>query len=207
MGVRAAAVGVAVALFCGCAAGRATRGADPARPVEPLARGALPSTYVDEQLGFEIARPGGTWQLDASDEVTPEGLAIPVVLRDSASGAQVVLQVAPAVASPSQLAERLTYGLREHPGIVTSDPEPLEIADGAVGFRFAMGDRVLGRVCVREGAPGTVLMVLATWPVHAPLDVSAEVDEIIESVRPFGEAATVSAGRPVVRDESLIPKT
>lgn len=205
MGVRVAAVVFAFVVASGCAGQQKAQVRNTGTAVEQLAQ--APSMYVDAEMGFEIVRPGGTWQLASSDEVTPEGLAIPVVLRDPSSGAQVVLQVAPAVATPSQLAERLTSGLREHPGIVTSDPEPLEIAEGAVGFRFAMGDRVLGKVCVRDGTEGKVLMVLATWPVQASLDVSAEVDAIIESVRPFGEAATASVKRPVQRDESLIPKT
>ena len=206
MGARAAVVGLAVVALSGCATGKAQSRAAVAQP-QAIAAAQDLSTYIDAELGFEIARPGGAWQLDSSDEVTPEGLAIPVVLRDKQSGAQVVLQVAPAVATPAQLAERLTMGLREHPGIVTSDPEPLEVAEGAVGFRFAMGDRVLGKVCVREGAPGRVLMVLATWPVAADDAVTEEVDAIIESVRPYGEGAAVAAEKPALRDESLIPKT
>ncbi|HEY0038851.1 MAG TPA: hypothetical protein VGB66_19300, partial [Longimicrobium sp.] len=113
------------------------------------------------------------------------GLAIPVVLRHSTSGAQVVLQVAPAVASPLQFAERLTMGLRSQPGFETSDPEPLPMSDSAVGFFFAVGDNVRGRVMVRDGSRGRVFMMLATWPTEAPSDVADTVNALFESVRPL----------------------
>lgn len=140
--------------------------------------------YVDPELGFEISRPGGgAWQMDVNDELTQDGLSIPVVLRHKDSGAQVVLQVAPAVATPSQFAERLTTGLRSHPGITTTDPEPLPMADGAVGFRFAMGERVLGRVAVMDGGNGQVFMMMATWPTGAPEAVPQNVEEIFSSLK------------------------
>lgn len=141
--------------------------------------------YVDQTLGFELTQPGGDWLLDETDEQTPEGLAIPVVLRHRTSGAQVVLQVAPAVASPIQFAERLTLGLRSQPGFVTSDPEPLPLSDSAVGFQFAVGDNVRGRVVVRDGSAGHVFMMLATWPSAAPDEVPETVNTLFESVHPL----------------------
>ncbi|OJH38377.1 hypothetical protein [Cystobacter ferrugineus] len=141
--------------------------------------------YVDQTLGFELTQPGGDWLLDETDEQTPEGLAIPIVLRHRTSGAQVVLQVAPAVASPIQFAERLTLGLRSQPGFVTSDPEPLPMSDSAVGFQFAVGDNVRGRVVVRDGSAGHVFMMLATWPSAAPDDIPETVNTLFESVHPL----------------------
>ncbi|HYO54421.1 hypothetical protein [Archangium sp.] len=141
--------------------------------------------YVDQELGFELTQPGGDWLLDETDEQTPEGLAIPVVLRHRASGAQVVLQVAPAVATPAQFAERLTMGLRSQPGFVTTEPEPLPLSDSAVGFHFGVGDNVRGRVVVRDGSPGHVFMMLATWPTSAPDEVPQAVNALFESVRPL----------------------
>ena len=138
--------------------------------------------YVDPELGFEIARPAGEWLLEANDERTPEGLSMPVVLRHK-DGAQVVLQVAPAVATPTQFAEKLTSGLRTHPGVTATEPEPLPMADGAVGFRFAMGDRVSGRVAIFEGSKGQVFMMMATWPNGSPENVNAGVEEIFGSLR------------------------
>lgn len=144
--------------------------------------------YVDEDLGFEIVRPTAEWQLDETEEQnTPEGMAIPVVLKHRKSGAQVVLQVAPAVATPTQFAERLSQGLREQPGFVASDPEPLPLSDSAVGFDFRVGDGVRGRVAVTEGSPGRVFMMLATWPAEAPDDVSRSVEAIFGAVRPLPE--------------------
>jgi hypothetical protein len=144
-----------------------------------------PRRYVHQALGFELTQPGGDWLLDETEEQTPEGLAIPVVLRHRTSGAQVVLQVAPAVASPIQFAERLTMGLRSQPGFVTTDPEPLALSDSAVGFDFAVGDNVRGRVVVRDGSPGHVFMMLATWPTSAPDDVPRTVNALFESVHPL----------------------
>lgn len=141
--------------------------------------------YVDEDLGFEIIRPTADWQLDETNERTPEGLSIPVILRHHTSGAQVVLQVAPAVASPTQFAERLTEGLRQQPGFTTTDPAPIPLSENAVGFDFTVGDAVLGRVAVREGRPGHVLMMLATWPAQSPEGVTQSVDALIEGVRPL----------------------
>lgn len=156
-----------------------------AREQSPDAPESGSRRYVDRALGFELTRPGEEWLLDETGEQTPEGLVIPVVLRHRTSGAQVVMQVAPAVASPSQFAERLAMGLRGQPGFVTSDPEPLPLSDNAVGFSFAAGDNVRGRVMVRDGSPGHVFMMLATWPTAAPADVAEGVDALFESVRPL----------------------
>ena len=178
-------IGAAVSLAAfaaGCSHRAAAKASDPVAQVklgEPAGR-----RYVDPELGFEIARPTGEWQLDVSDDLTPEGVATPVVLRHKDTGAQVVVQVAPAVATPSQFAERLTTGLRTHPGFTSTDPEPLAFNDGAVGFQFAMGDAVFGRVAVLEGTTGKVLMMLATWPANAPQAVPDKVEEIFGSIHP-----------------------
>jgi hypothetical protein len=155
--------------------------------------------YVDEDLGFEIIRPTADWELDETNERTPEGLFIPVILRHGTSGAQVVLQVAPAVASPTQFAERLTEGLRQQPGFTTTDPAPIALSEDAVGFDFQVGDAVLGRVAVREGRPGRVLMMLATWPAQAPADVTRSVDALLEGVRPLPGPGPAPAMMPQAR--------
>lgn len=140
--------------------------------------------YVDPQLGFEVAQPAGAdWQLDASGDSSDEGVSVPVVLRHR-GGAQVVVQVAPAIATPTQFAERLVAGLRDYQGLTATDPEPLPISDDAVGFRFSMEGRVSGRIAVRPGS-GNVLMVVATWPMDASDSVTADVDKILGSVRPI----------------------
>lgn len=141
--------------------------------------------YVDPLLGFEIMRPAGNWSLDANDDLSPEGLAVPVIMRQKETGAQVVLQIAPAVATPTQFAERLTAGLRERQGFVISDPEPIGVAEGAVGFNFAMGDQVAGKVAVMNGKRGEVFMVMATWPSGSPAFIPDTVDRIIGSLKPL----------------------
>jgi len=167
----------------------ATGGSGWARPQEA----AVGTRYVDESLGFELTRPNDEWLLDETGERTPEGIAIPVVLNHRTTGAQMVLQVAPAVATPTEFAERLTAGLRQQPGFLASDPQPLRMSDSAVGFDFTVGERVRGRVAVREGSPdcylmegtqGCIFMMLATWPVNAPEEVPASVDALFESVHP-----------------------
>jgi hypothetical protein len=144
--------------------------------------------YVDEDLGFEIVRPTAEWQLDETEnQDAPDGMAIPVVLKHRTSGAQVVLQVAPAVATPVQFAERLNEGLKEQPGFVASDPQPLTLSDSSVGFDFQVEGGVRGRVAVTEGSPGRVFMMLATWPEDASEDVSRSVEALFGGVRPLPE--------------------
>ncbi len=165
--------------------GAASRGTGGSGLVQAPPRPAAASRkYVDPQLGFEVAQPaGGNWQLDAGGDSNEEGIAMPVVLRHR-EGAQVVVQVAPAVATPTEFAERLAGDLRSYQGFTATEPEPLSISDDAVGFRFSLKDRVRGRIAVRPGI-GNVLMVVATWPSDASDGVTAEVDQILESVRPI----------------------
>ncbi|NVJ22906.1 MULTISPECIES: hypothetical protein [Myxococcus] len=192
MGVlRKLAWGFLVLGAVGCSSSRQAVKADAAQPgtggsgkMEALTT-SVSGPYVDEELGFEIIRPSDEWQLDVSNERTPEGLAIPVVLRHASSGAQVVLQVAPAVATPTQFAERLAEGLRQQPGFITTDPVPLSLSDTAVGFSFKVGDNVHGRVAVRDGQEGRVLMMLATWPAQAVPGDLLNVDALIEGIRPL----------------------
>jgi hypothetical protein len=168
-------VSIAV-LGLGCASQKAAVAADE-RPVN------VGRKYIDPDLGFELVRPEGNWQLDANNDTTSEGVAVPVVLRNKDTGAQVVLQIAPAVATPTQFAERLTTGLRDHPGFTATDPMPVPLSDSAVGFDFEMGEKVQGKVAVVEGGSGRVFMMMATWPKAIPGAVAA-VDEIFTSVKP-----------------------
>ncbi len=185
-GFRIVGVGL-VALCAACGAARPAVTKAPAAAPAPVAEATVASAarYVDEDLGFEIVRPSAEWTLDPTDEQTPEGLEIPVVMRHRGTGAQVVLQVAPAVATPTEFAERLTEGLRAQPGFVTSDPEPIPLSDSAVGFDFQVGNGVRGRVAVREGSPGRIFMMLATWPTSSAGDVPHSVDALFEGVRPL----------------------
>jgi hypothetical protein len=186
---RVGMLGWGVVLLC-AACGGSRPSVVKAQAAHPVAE-ERPSTtrrYVDEGLGFEIVRPTAEWQLDETEEQnTPEGLIIPVILRHRTNGAQVVLQVAPAVATPTQFAERLNQGLREQPGFIASEPEPLPLSDSAVGFDFQVGEGMRGRVAVTEGSPGRVFMMLATWPASAPEDISQSVEALFGAVRPLPE--------------------
>ncbi len=182
--MRAWAMAVVAASFAvGCAASRPAVAPRPGDGVGGSGAAGQSRRYVDPQLGFELSRPDGAWQLQAQDEPPDEGVVVPIILRHPASGAQVVLQVAPALASPSRFAERLNEGLRRQPGTVTSEPELVGPVDGAVGFRFTMGEKLLGRVVILEGAEGRMLMLLATWPSASPPAVTAGLDQIFGSVR------------------------
>ncbi len=184
MAMRNAGWVVAAALVAGCAAqhkeiAAGTGGAGS----EGTVAAAASRRYIDPELGFEISRPDGTWQLDAGEHGTSDGLVIPVVLRHGPSGAQVILQIAPAVASPAEFAERLTAGLRRQPGFVAGDPEPVPLSDNSVGFTFAVGDTVSGRVAILGGGAGQVFLIMATWPTGAPDEISRNVDQIFSSLQ------------------------
>lgn len=141
--------------------------------------------YTDPALGFEISRPkDDAWHFTPGEGGSAEdSVAVPVVISHKGTGAQVVVQVAPAVATPAQFARRLTSGLRARPGFTTTEIEPVAIADGAVGFAFTMGDQVAGKVAVVGGNAGKVYVLLATWPQDAPPAVIAGVDEILRSLK------------------------
>lgn len=174
-----AVLGALVSLWAGCATQRSATSGKPAQ----AAAQDEGSRYVDRELGFEVVRPAGGWHLDANSDLSPEGIAVPIVLRDEESGAQVVLQIAPAVVSTTEYAERLNSGLKTQPGFTAEEPKPIPIAEGAVGFDFELGDGVQGKVAILEGGEGQVFMLLATWPKSAG-EVGGQVEEIFSSVRP-----------------------
>lgn len=187
-------VGVSV-VGAGCAGTRSARGeTEPVDPPPGAARviaqqearpEAVPvaERYVDAQLGFELVRPQGSWRLSITNDPGEDGLVVPVTLQHG-SGATVVLQIAPAIATPLEYAERLTKGMQRELGAVTGGLEPLGLSADAVGFGFTIDGAVIGRVAVREGGAGNVFMLLATWPTSAPRDVTEGVDAIFASVRP-----------------------
>ncbi|MHB1844829.1 MAG: hypothetical protein ACYCWW_08365 [Deltaproteobacteria bacterium] len=194
MGWRTALV-VAGLLSVGCAHGStegpsAVREPTPAPIPDGLARSSLPEgavvriegqRYIDPSIGFEISRPAGDWFF-APGQPVAQGIDVPVIVAHPSSGAQVVVQVAPAVATPTQFAERLTVGLSTKPGFSTGAPSPLEGTDDGVGFLFSMGDVVRGRVAIVPGS-GHVFVLLATWPTQAAPGVISGVDRIVRSLK------------------------
>ncbi len=137
--------------------------------------------YVDPRLDFEISRPAGDWLFTPGQPLT-EGIAVPVIVAHPQSGAQVVVQIAPAVASPGELAMRLEHGLRARPGFSPGAPAPLEGTDDGVGFPFTMGDAVTGRVAILSGT-GRVFVLLATWPTASPPAIVRGVNAIVHSLK------------------------
>lgn len=151
--------------------------------VEPSAAApAKGQKYIDRDFGFELTPPEGNWQLDANHATTPEGVAVPVVLRNRDTGEQVVVQVAPSVATPASFAERLSTGLKRQPGFTAYEPELFEVPANSVGFRFELGDLVRGKVAVFEPHEGQVFMFLATWPASLG-DEATGVEEIMKSLK------------------------
>jgi len=179
-------VGVGV-LGAGCTGARSAAVRE--EPVDPppgaarIIESELPERYVDAQLGFELMRPTGSWRLSITNDPGEDGLVVPITLQHG-SGATVVLQIAPAIATPLEYAERLTTGMQSELGAITGGVEPLGISEDAVGFSFRIESGVAGRVAVREGGAGTVFMLLATWPSTATREVTDGVDAIFASLRP-----------------------
>ncbi|HTP29497.1 MAG TPA: hypothetical protein VMK12_28005, partial [Anaeromyxobacteraceae bacterium] len=143
--------------------------------------------FVDRENGFSIARPRDSWSFRAGEDLNTENIVVPVIVSDSTSGAQVVVQVAPAVASPSQFAQRLTSGLQSRVGFSTGEVQSIPLAEGAVGFDFQVGQQVRGRVAIVEGSDGRVYVLLATWPRGAPASVEQDVDRILGSIKTSAE--------------------
>ena len=135
--------------------------------------------WVDSDLGFEIERPDGNeWEFTPGHEA-PEGIVVPVIVLHVATGAQVVVQVAPDVAPAQEFAERLAVGLRSKPGFETTVPEP---SHKGSSFRFTMGDSIFGSVGI-TGSGGRLYVLLGTWPASAPSTVERDIHLIMSSLK------------------------
>lgn len=207
-GVRKWVLGALVAgMLGGCAGASKSFKNEPseallrASPAKPRGDGSM---YQDTRLGFALARPAAEWEIDESEFFAEDGISIPLLLRHSGTGAQVILQIAPDVASPIEYAEQMTAGLSSQPGFRTTDVEPIPLTDASVGFFFAVGEDVMGRVAVREGSPGNVFMMMATWPSGVSEEVIDSIDGIIASIRPL-VPTQFAASRVVPRPEASTP--
>lgn len=183
----------ATLLLVGCASTGGVQDGVGQRSTAQLEEGAevlAVARFVDPQTGFEISRPDGAhWQFAPGHEA-PEGILVPVVVLHPATGTQVVVQITPDIATPTEFAERLAVGLRSKPGFSTT--VPIAVGDGSVsGFNFALGDEVQGKVGILDARDGRLFVLLATWPSTAPRELVLEVDAIMGSLRPFrvGHAA------------------
>ncbi len=139
--------------------------------------------HVDAVNGFEIARPSDAWTIHSGEALSTEVILVPVVLLEEAQGAQVIVQIAPAIAQPAEFAERLIAGLTARGEFTTGEVHPVDIARDAVGFDFSAAEQVLGRVAILEGSQGKVFVLLATWPMNAPESLGQEIDAILGSVK------------------------
>lgn len=179
------ALGIALAV-AGCASMK-----EAAREAAPEAPGA--NRFVDGELGFTIDRPSGeAWRFTPGG-AAPEGIVVPVVVLHEDSGAQVVVQVAPAIASSEEFAGRLAMGLQSKPGFAIGDLRELD--GGGTGFEFTLSDLVQGRVRVREAPGGRIFVLLGTWPAGVPAGVIRDIDGIMASLatRPMGGAVPAAA--------------
>ncbi|RKH50809.1 hypothetical protein D7V93_30105, partial [Corallococcus llansteffanensis] len=59
-----------------------------------------------------------------------------------------------------------------------------------------VGEGVRGKVAVREGNGGRVLMMLATWPTEVSGDVVQSVDTLLAGVRPLPEPSVAVRATP-----------
>ncbi len=150
--------------------------------IDSLEQNKSTPQYVDISHGFSIQSPNSSWKFQLKKKLSTKTIEVPVIVANVNQGAQVVVQIAPAVATPFQFAEKLTSGLKHRPGFTTSTVSPQQVAAGAVGFDFSAGEQVLGRVTILEGQ-GKVFVLLATWPRSAPLHVKSDIEQIIGSIR------------------------
>src|SRR5262245_14699330 len=84
-------LGVGLLVGAGCATGRpavreAAADAPPGKTQAALSASLQAERregrrYVDDDLGFEVVRPDGGWALNAVDDVSRDGLQVPVVLK------------------------------------------------------------------------------------------------------------------------------
>lgn len=191
---------LSLALISGCAATQGERAAHSPLGVPDGRQGQLPEVtatletaptlaateslkHVDAVNGFEIARPSESWTLHSGEELSTEVILVPVVLLEEAQGAQVIVQIAPAIATPPEFAARLIEGLATRGEFSTGEIHPIDVADGAVGFDFSAAEQVLGRVAILDGSDGKVFVLLATWPIGAPESLDREIDTILGSMK------------------------
>lgn len=185
--MRTAWVAALCVALAGCAGSKAASKTETAPSAQAQPEAAPEQkTYVDAEKRFVIQRPDGDWKFRPGAELSTESIEVPVVVTNADKGAQVVVQVAPAVATPTQFAERLTVGLRTRAGFETSEIQPIPLAEGAVGFDFDVADQVHGRVAILEGGEGRVYVLLATWPQDAPAAVEKDIDSILASMKAGG---------------------
>lgn len=140
--------------------------------------------WVDPREMFALERPsGGHWSFSAGAR-GPQGELLPLLALSVESGAQVIVQSAARVPSVRSLAQALAEKLGDEEGLRTESVEELAARGGeAYGFWFTVASESRGRVAVVRAGDHVALMI-ASWPLGAPPEVSADVASMIESLGP-----------------------
>jgi hypothetical protein len=191
---RALSLGLAAAALCGCAGGSAARGHALAPYVLATDASAKPEPWVSDELGVALDKPAGDGWAAATDVVSPDGNAIPLVVAHGASGAQIVVQVSEPVDTPERLAAMLRARLSGEQALELGETRPVKVDSGseAYGFPFHVEGEANGRVAIIQAGEHVVLIV-ASWPEDASRRVVDDVDGLVRSVRrsPTAQPATL----------------
>lgn len=170
--------------------------AAPARLVRPLGRTPqvqpgleAKGLWVDPREMFALQRPpGGRWSFSAGAR-GPQGEMLPLLALSVESGAQVIVQSAARVPSVRSLAQALAARLGDEEGLRTEQVEELAARGGeAYGFWFTVASESRGRVAVVRAGDHVALMI-ASWPLGAPPQVSDDVASMIQSLGPVPSRA------------------
>ena len=183
----ASAISLFLAGFAGQAGARIERpmGRAPRVP----SRLAAPRFWVERTGLFSLRRPSSdAWRFDGTLR-DPEGDPIPLFAHSEESGATLSVQSADGVPSPKALAKVLAERLGTEENVHVETPRPLTARGGeAYTFTFTTGQESRGRVAVVPAGEHLVLIV-ASWPLGSPAQVSEDVEAMIASVGPAEAAA------------------
>lgn len=188
--------------FAGCAA-RSPAARSGARFPFDLARHAAAAgeEWISDELELAIEKPPGDAWAVATDVVSPDGNAIPLLVAHTTTGTQIVVQVSEPVDTPERLTRMLRSRLREEEALELDETKRLKNDAGgdAYGFSFHAEDDADGRVAVIR-AGDHIVLVVASWPKGVDRRVIEEVDGLVRSVRSTtpqsGQAGPAGASRP-----------
>lgn len=143
-----------------------------------------PKTYVEKGGLFSLQQPESElWRFESGAR-DRHGEAIPLLARSDETGAQLSVQSADGVPSAEMLCNVLAEKLATESGVHVEDPAPMKARGGdAFVFAFTSGDESRGRVAVVPAGNHFVLIV-ASWPLGSPAQVSEDVEAMIRSVGP-----------------------
>lgn len=162
-----------------------------ARLVQPLGRAPRPSQrlnaprlWQDKQGAFALERPEGErWRFQGGVK-GPDGAMLPLLALAEESGAQLIIQNADGVTNVKALTSLLAEHLTEEQRVHVEDIQRVLARGGeAYAFSFTVADEARGRVAVVK-AGDHLALVIASWPLGAPPQVSEDVEGMIGSLGP-----------------------